>query len=317
MTDLKGKLEKYDAIQVQFSDLHGVLKCVTVPSDSIKDNPEEGIWFDGSSIQGFTRIIESDLYLRPDITTLVTLPWKKEIACLWADVFTPQNKPFLGDPRDVLRRACKRAEDMGFIYKIGAELEFFLLEKKDGHYIPTDHAGYFDSSPFDKGFEIKQDILASSKLMGIQCEMGHHEVARGQQEIDFRYDEAMKTSDRIMMMKLLIQTIARQHGLFASFMPKPFFGQNGSGMHCHQSLWTLDNQNTFFDPSDDMLLSDIAKQFIAGQLKYAKEITSILAPTVNSYKRLVPGYEAPVYISWAQLNRSALIRIPRIPKDRS
>ncbi|NHK32048.1 MAG: glutamine synthetase, partial [Asgard group archaeon] len=161
------------------------------------------------------------------------------------------------------------------------------------------------------------DILASSKLMGIQCEMGHHEVARGQQEIDFRYDEAMKTSDRIMMMKLLIQTVARQHGLFASFMPKPFFGQNGSGMHCHQSLWTLNNQNAFFDKSDDMLLSDIAKQFIAGQLKYAKEITSILAPTVNSYKRLVPGYEAPVYISWAQLNRSALIRIPRIPKDRS
>lgn len=317
MTDLKSKLEKYEAIQVQFSDLHGVLKSVTVPSDSIKDNPEEGIWFDGSSIQGFTRIIESDLYLRPDITTLINLPWKKEIACLWGDVFTPQNKPFLGDPRDVLRRACKRAEEMDFIYKIGAELEFFLLEKKDGQYIPTDHAGYFDSSPFDEGCEIKQEILSSSKTMGIQCEMGHHEVARGQQEIDFRYDEAMKTSDRIMMMKLLIQTIARQHGLFASFMPKPFFGQNGSGMHCHQSLWTLDGQNAFYESSDEMLLSDIAKQFIAGQLKYAKEIICILAPTVNSYKRLVPGYEAPVYISWAQLNRSALIRIPRIPKDRS
>ncbi|NHJ49784.1 MAG: glutamine synthetase [Asgard group archaeon] len=316
MNTVKEKLEKYAAIQVQFSDLHGVLKSVTIPCDSIKENPEEGIWFDGSSIEGFTRIYESDLYLRPDVNTLIELPWKPEIACVWGDVFTPQNKYFTGDPRDVLRRACQRAAELGFTFKVGAELEFFLLEKKDGDYVPTDHAGYFDSSPFDKGFEIKQDILALSRKMGIHCEMGHHEVARGQQEIDFRYSEALKTADRIMMMKLLIQTIAQQHGLYASFMPKPFFGQNGSGMHCHQSLW-FEGENAFHDSSDDMMLSEIAKQFIAGQLKYAKEIIGILAPTVNSYKRLVPGYEAPVYISWAQLNRSALIRIPRIPKDRS
>ncbi len=317
MNGLKEKLEKYEAIQVQFSDIHGVLKSVTVPSDSIKDNPEEGIWFDGSSIEGFTRIYESDLYLRPDVNTLVELPWLNTIACLWGDVFTPQNKPFLGDPRDVLRRACKRAEDMGFIFKVGAELEFFLLKKKDEHYTTIDHAGYFDSSPFDNGFEVKRAILVGAKKMSISCEMAHHEVARGQQEIDFRYSEAMKTADRIMMMKLLIQTVARQHGLVASFMPKPFFGLNGSGMHCHQSLWTHNDKNAFYDSNDDMLLSNVAKQFIAGQLRYSKEIVGVLAPTVNSYKRLVPGYEAPVYISWAQLNRSALIRIPQIPKDRS
>ncbi len=317
MDGLKEKLEKYEAIQVQFSDLHGVLKSVTVPSESIKDNPEEGIWFDGSSIQGFTRIFESDLYLRPDIETLVELPWYNTIACLWGDVYTPENKPFLGDPRDVLRRACARAKEMGFEFKAGAELEFFLLEKKNGEYIPIDHAGYFDSSPFDKGFDVKRDVLAGAKKMGIVCEMGHHEVARGQQEIDFRYSEAMETADRIMMMKLLIQTVARQHEIVASFMPKPFFGLSGSGMHCHQSLWTADDKNAFYDPDDEMLLSETAKQFIAGQLKYSNEIVGVLAPTVNSYKRLVPGYEAPIYISWAQLNRSALIRIPRIPEERS
>ncbi len=317
MDGLKEKLEKYHTIQVQFSDIHGVLKSVTIPSESMKDNPEEGIWFDGSSIQGFTRIIESDLYLRPDINTLTELPWNPKVACLWADIYTPKNLPFKGDPRDVLRRACKRAEELGFKYKVGAELEFFLLEQKNGYYAPMDPAGYFDSSPFDKGFEIKQEILLGAKKMGIQCEMGHHEVARGQQEIDFRYSEALETADRIMMMKLLIQTIARQHSLIASFMPKPFFRQNGSGMHCHQSLWTKDGENAFYDPDDDMLLSDIAKHFIAGQLKFAKELVGVIAPTVNSYKRLVPGYEAPVYISWAQLNRSALIRIPQIPKNRS
>ena len=271
MNGLKEKLEKYEAIQVQFSDLHGVMKSVTVPSESIKDNPEEGIWFDGSSIQGFTRIYESDLYLRPDITTLVELPWLETFACLWADVYTPQNKPFLGDPRDVLRRACKRAADMGFDYKVGAELEFFLLEERNGEYKPVDYAGYFDSSPFDKGFDVKRDILDFAKKMHIPCEMGHHEVARGQQEIDFRYSTALETADRIMMMKLLIQTIARQHGLIASFMPKPFFGQNGSGMHCHQSLWSSDNVNVFYDETDEMFLSPIAKQFIAGQLKFSRD----------------------------------------------
>ncbi|NHJ04793.1 MAG: glutamine synthetase [Candidatus Heimdallarchaeota archaeon] len=316
MSSLKSNLEKYEAIQVQFSDLHGVMKSVTVPIESMKENPEEGIWFDGSSIEGFTRIYESDLYLRPDFNTLVELPWMQPIACVWADVYTPQNKPFLGDPRDVLKRTCARAKELGFELKIGAELEFFLLEKKNGEYVPIDHAGYFDSSPFDQGFNVKRDILSGAKKMGIPCEMGHHEVARGQQEIDFRYSNALETADRIMMMKLLIQTVAKQHGLVATFMPKPFFGQNGSGMHCHQSLWTLDGENAFHNSDDSMLLSDIAKQFVAGQLKYAKEIIGILAPTVNSYKRLVPGYEAPCYISWAQLNRSALIRIPRIPKDR-
>ena len=317
MDGIKEKLEKYEAVQVQFSDIHGVLKSVTVPSDSIKDNPEEGIWFDGSSIEGFTRIYESDLYLRPDITTLVELPWYPTIACVWGDVYTPQNTPFVGDPRDVLRRAVSRAKDLGFDFKVGAELEFFLLDKKNGEISPVDQAGYFDSSPFDRGFEVKKDILAGAKQMGVPCEMGHHEVAKGQQEIDFRYSTALETADRIMMMKLLILTVAKQHGILASFMPKPFFGQNGSGMHCHQSLWTEDGKNAFYDGSDDMLLSNVAKQFIAGQLKYAKEIAGILAPTVNSYKRLVPGYEAPVYISWAQLNRSALIRIPRIPENRS
>ena len=316
MNGLKEKLEKYEVIQVQFTDIHGVLKSVTVPSESIKDNPEEGIWFDGSSIEGFTRIYESDLYLRPDINTLIELPWKPEVACLWGDVYTPQDKPFAGDPRDVLRRACQRAKDMGFTFKVGSELEFFLLEKKDGVHLPSDYAGYFDSSPTDNGFEIKKDILLSAQKMGIKCEMGHHEVARGQHEIDFRYDEAMQTANNIMLMKLLIQRMAKKHGHIASFMPKPIFGQNGSGMHCHQSLWTKDNVNAFYDPDDEMLLSQVAKQFIAGQLKYIKSIIGVLAPTVNSYKRLVPGYEAPVYICWGQLNRSALIRIPRIPQKR-
>lgn len=316
MNPLKGEFEKYEAIQVQFSDLHGVLKSVTVPSESIKDDPEEGIWFDGSSIEGFTRIYESDLYLRPDLSTLTELPWRKTFACLWGDVYTPKNRPFKGDPRDVLRRACSRAKQLGFDFKIGAELEFFLLEQKNGQLIPIDHAGYFDSSPFDKGFEITREILKVAKEMGIPCEMGHHEVARGQQEIDFRYSTALETADRIMMMKLIILTVTRQHNLIASFMPKPFFGQNGSGMHCHQSLWNEQGGNAFYDPTDKMLLSETAKHFIAGQLKYIKEIIGVLAPTVNSYKRLVPGYEAPVYISWGQLNRSALIRIPRIPKGR-
>src|SRR3989344_3359509 len=311
----KIRSEKVRLVEMQFADVIGSVKSVTVPQHKLGEALERGLWFDGSSIEGFTRIFESDMMLRPDISTFRIIPWKSQnghkTARLICDVYMPDGKPFEGDPRYILRRAVKKAEEMGLKYYVGPELEFFLF-KPDGNGkivpAPQDVAGYFDFPPRDLASEVRMDIIFNLEEVGL-------EVAYGQHEIDFKYGDAISTADNVMTFKYTVKSIAAAHGLYASFMPKPIFGINGSGMHVHQSLFK-DDKNAFYDAKDKYKISETAKHFIAGQLKHARAMSAILAPTVNSYKRLVPGYEAPVYISWGQTNRSALIRIPRIASDR-
>ena len=310
-------------VQLQFTDLHGTIKSVTIPIHKLEESLEKGTWFDGSSVEGFTRIAESDMFLMPDPVTYAVIPWEpddKKVARFICDVYTPDGKPFEGDPRYILKRAMKEAETMGFQYNVGPELEFFLF-KPDANGkiapIPQDAAGYFDYSPRDLANDVRSDIVNALESLGLEVEMSHHEVAPGQHEIDFKYGNALTQADRAITFKYAAKSIAFKHGLFASFMPKPVFGENGSGMHVHQSLFDIKtNKNAFFNADDSYKLSKVARSFIAGQLKYIKEISAVTAPTVNSYKRLVPGYEAPVYICWAQINRSALIRIPRYSPGR-
>lgn len=284
---------------------------------------EKGTWFDGSSIEGFTRIAESDMYLKPDASTYALLPWEtgeEATARFICDVYTPDSKPFEGDPRHILKKVMKEAEELGYEYNVGPELEFFLFKpKEDGQLIPITHdkAGYFDFSPRDLAMQVRNDIIKALESMGLEVEMSHHEVAPGQHEIDFKYGNALKTADNAITFKHVVKSIAQKHGIYASFMPKPLFGVNGSGMHVHQSLFDIKTgKNAFFDANDKYKLSSIAKSFIAGQLSHVKAMSAVVAPKVNSYKRLVPGYEAPVYICWAQINRSALIRIPRYSPGR-
>ncbi|NLX36086.1 MAG: type I glutamate--ammonia ligase [Chloroflexi bacterium] len=305
-------------INLQFSDILGAVKSITVPVTQLEGVLDNGIWFDGSSIQGFARISESDMYLFPDCSTFAILPWKSGVhqtARLICDVFTPDAEPFKGSPRTVLANALAEAADMGFCYRVGPELEFFLFGTDElGNPIPgalRDNVGYFDASS-DSGVLVRQDMITALQAFGIHVETGHHEVAQGQHEIDFKYGDALKAADSAVTFKYVLKAIARQHGLHATFMPKPIRGINGSGMHCHQSLAGIEGGATLFhDPKDPYGLSKLAKHFIAGQLKHARALSAVIAPLVNSYKRLVPGYEAPVYISWARINRSALIRIPR------
>ncbi len=310
-------------VHLQFCDLLGIVKSVTIPIDKLDDAIDNNVWFDGSSIEGFTRIFESDMYLQLDLSTFAIVPWESDedeaTARVICDVFLPNGKPFQGDPRQILRRQVERAKKLGFEYNVGPELEFFLFptdEEGRPYPIPHDSAGYFDYSS-DRGVGIRSIMSDSVTKMGVEVESIHHEVAPGQHEICFKYNSAITQADQVVTVKTALRAIAQDHGLHASFMPKPIAGVNGSGMHVHQSL-SKDGKNAFYDAKSKYNgLSLTALQFIAGQLRHLPEIVAVTNPTVNSYKRLVPGYEAPVYIAWGQTNRSALIRIPRLTAGRT
>ncbi len=317
----KAKNDNVKFVNLQFSDMIGNVKSLMIPINRLRDALEDGVWFDGSSIEGFARIHESDMFLKPDPTTYRVIPWYRggeKTARLICDIYTPDGKPFEGDPRFILKRVVEEAGKMGFVYNTGPELEFFLFKKENSEIkpLPHDKGGYFDLS-MDLAFEVRKDMVLALEKMGIEAETSHHEVAYAQHEIDFKYSDALTTADNAMTLKFTLKAIAQKHDLHATFMPKPIFGINGSGMHVHQSLFDIKTgKNLFYDRKDKYRLSKIAYQFIAGQLDHVKGMSAILAPTVNSYKRLVPGYEAPVYICWAQINRSALIRIPRYTEGR-
>ncbi len=310
------KEENVRFLRLQFTDLLGIIKNVEVPVSQLEKVLDNKMMFDGSSIEGFVRIEESDMYLYPDLDTWVVFPWTSEkgkVARLICDIYDPTGVPFAGDPRGVLKRVLEEAKAMGFTsFNIGPEPEFFLF-KVDEKGEPTmelnDKGGYFDLAPTDLGENCRRDIVLELEDMGFEIEASHHEVAPGQHEIDFKYADAVTTCDNIQTFKLVVKTIARKHGLHATFMPKPLFGVNGSGMHCNMSLFK-GNENVFFDPSTETGLSETAMQFLAGIIKHAESFTAITNPTVNSYKRLVPGYEAPCYVAWSMRNRSPLIRIP-------
>ncbi len=322
--DLLKRVKEDDVkfIALQFTDVVGAVKSVDMPVGRLEGALEDGVWFDGSSVEGFARIQESDMRLELDVETYAVLPWSspdRRRARVFCDIFTPSGEPFEGDPRGVLKRAMKKLAERGWIYNIGPEPEFFLFKGTNGHGIhpvPHDIGGYFDFSSFDEAVVVRTELMDALNSMGLEVEVGHHEVALGQHEIDFRFADAVRAADNVLTLKYTVKAIASQHGLTASFMPKPVFGINGSGMHCHQSLFDDKGNNLFFDESDEMKISAIAHSFIAGQLNHARGLAGLVAPTVNSYKRLVPGYEAPVYIGWAQINRSALIRIPRYTEGR-
>ena len=309
-------------ISLQFSDVTGAVKSVDMPVKGLEDALADGVWFDGSSVEGFARIQESDMHLRLDPDTYAVLTWtgpELRRARVFCDIYMPSGDPFEGDPRGSLKRILAGLEKRGWSYNVGPEPEFFLFKGSNGsgvHPTPHDNGGYFDFSSDDEAAHVRAALMEALDAMGLEVEVGHHEVARGQHEIDFRFANALRAADNILTLKYAVKAIANQHGLTASFMPKPVFGINGSGMHCHQSVFDAKGNNLFFDPGDDLHLSKLAYAFIAGQLSHARALAAVVAPTVNSYKRLVPGYEAPVYIGWAQQNRSALIRIPRYTEGR-
>lgn len=302
-------------IRLQFTDIFGFLKNVAITDRQLEKALDNNIMFDGSSISGFVRIEESDMYLRPDLDTFSILPWRPQhgrVARLICDVYTPEGNAFEGDPRNILKKVLKEAEDMGYSFNVGPECEFFLLEtdEKGRPKLETqDKSGYFDLSPLEGAENARRDMCMMLEDMGFEIEASHHEVAYGQNEIDFKYADALTTADSIMTFKLVVKSVAQRHGVYATFMPKPFFGINGSGMHVNMSL-VKDGKNAFYDEGDNLALSKDAYSFIAGLMKHIKELTAITNPLVNSYKRLVPDYEAPVYIAWSAKNRSPLIRVP-------
>ena len=307
--------EDVEFIRLQFTDMFGSLKNVAITASQLEKALDNKCMFDGSSIEGFVRIEESDMYLYPDLSTLEIFPWRPQqgkVARLICDVYRPNGEPFEGDPRYILKRAIKEAADMGYTFEVGPECEFFLFHT-DENGMPTtlthEKAGYFDLGPLDLGENARRDMVLNLEDMGFVVEASHHEVAPAQHEIDFQYDEALATADNIMTFKLAVKTIAKRHGLHATFMPKPKFGVNGSGMHINMSL-SKDGKNIFNDSSDKLGLSKEAYYFIGGIIRHMKGMTAVTNPLVNSYKRLVPGYEAPVYIAWSATNRSPLIRIP-------
>ncbi|MFC4409134.1 type I glutamate--ammonia ligase [Chungangia koreensis] len=310
------KEEGVNFIRLQFTDILGTIKNVEIPVSQLDKALDNKMMFDGSSIEGFVRIEESDMYLVPDLDTWVVFPWitgKGKVARLICDISNPDGNPFAGDPRSNLKRILKEMEEFGYThFNLGPEPEFFLF-KLDVEGEPTlnlnDHGGYFDLAPTDLGENCRRDIVLELEEMGFEIEASHHEVAPGQHEIDFKYADAITACDNIQTFKLVVKTIARKHGLHATFMPKPLFGVAGSGMHCNVSLFK-DKVNAFFDEKGESQLSEDAYHFIAGILKHVKGFTAITNPTVNSYKRLVPGYEAPSYVAWSGQNRSPLIRIP-------
>lgn len=316
--------ENVQFLNMQFTDIVGHVKTVTIPARAFDDAVSDGVWFDGSSIEGFVRIAESDMYLKPDLDTFAVIPWDRDgqsTARIICDVHMPDGTPFEGDPRHVLRRVMRRAEAMGLRYATGPEPEFFLfrLDESGAPILePHDQAGYFDVST-DLGTHIRRQMVNALEALGIEIEAAHHEVAVGQHEIDFRYGDALRTADHVVSLRVAVKAIAQRNGLYATFMPKPLAGVNGSGMHVHQSLADLESgKNRMVDETGTSPygLSELAQQFVAGQLAHARALAAIVAPTVNSYRRLVPGYEAPVYVSWARNNRSALIRIPRTTPGR-
>ncbi len=307
--------EDVEFIRLQFTDIFGNLKNVAVTVSQLEKALENECTFDGYAIEGFARIEESDMYLYPDYSTMEVFPWRPQqgkVARLICDVHRPDGEPFEGDPRYVLKRAIQEAADLGYTFNVGAECEFFLFHLDDNG-MPTtithEQAGYFDVGPMDFGENARRDMVLTLEDMGFVVEASHHDVAPAQHEINFRYDEALATADNIMTFKLAVKTIARRHGLHATFMPKPKYGVNGSGMHINMSL-SKDGRNIFTDEKDKLGLSLEAYYFIGGIMKHMQAMTAITNPLVNSYKRLVPGYEAPAYITWSATNRSPLIRIP-------
>ncbi|MDP2912131.1 MAG: glutamine synthetase family protein [Candidatus Omnitrophota bacterium] len=299
-------------IRLWFTDVLGFLKGFAISPSELEGALEEGMGFDGSSIEGFARIEESDMVARPDPDTFAILPWRSDedysVARMFCDIYEPSGKPFAGDPRFVLKRNLAKAKELGFTYNVGPELEYFYF-KDSKTPEPLDNGGYFDLAPLDVAQDLRRDTIFTLQGLGITVEYSHHEVAASQHEIDLRYTDALTMADNVMTYRLVVKEIARKHGVYATFMPKPIFGINGSGMHVHQSLFKGD-RNAFFEKGEKYHLSGICKAYTAGILKHAPEITAITSQWVNSYKRLVPGYEAPVYICWAQMNRSALVRIP-------
>jgi len=307
-------------IRLWFTDVLGMLKSFSVSPRELEGAFAEGMGFDGSSIEGFARIEESDMVAKPDPSTFVLLPWRangeSNVARMFCDVLKPDGTPYEGDPRFALKRSLKKAADMGYTLYVGPELEFFYFKSAIGKPEFLDHGGYFDLTPLDVASDLRRDTILALESMGIKVEYSHHEVAPSQHEIDLQYTDALAMADAAMTYRLTVKEVAMQHGVYATFMPKPLFGENGSGMHVHQSLFK-GNDNAFFDQDDEYYLSDLAKKYIAGLLRHSKEISTVVAQWVNSYKRLVPGYEAPVYISWAQRNRSTLVRVPMYKPGKS
>ncbi|MGE5197146.1 MAG: glutamine synthetase family protein [Deltaproteobacteria bacterium] len=306
------KEKKVKFIRLWFTDVLGFLKGFAITPDELEGALDEGMGFDGSSIEGFARIEESDMVARPDPDTFAIIPWRTKDDCsvarMFCDIYEPSGKPFEGDPRYVMKRNLAKATKMGFTYYVGPELEYFYFANAQSPQ-PLDQGGYFDLVPLDVAQDLRRDTILTMQALGIQVEYSHHEVAVSQHEIDLRYKDALTMADNVMTYRLVVKEIARQHGVYATFMPKPIFGINGSGMHVHQSLFKGDH-NAFFDKKEKYYLSQTGQSFTAGLLRHAPEITAVTSQWVNSYKRLVPGYEAPVYICWAQMNRSALIRVP-------
>ncbi|HEX9971658.1 MAG TPA: glutamine synthetase family protein [bacterium] len=308
------KKNKVRFIRFWFSDILGFLKSFAITFDEFETALDEGMGFDGSSIEGFARIDESDMIAMPDVDTFQILPWKiadnTVVARVFCDIYTPEGKPYEGDPRWVLKKNLERMKQMGFDhFYVGPELEYFYFKSSNGSPEVLDHGGYFDLTPLDVASDLRKETVLMLEDMGIKVEYSHHEVGNSQHEIDLRYTDALNMADYAMTYRLLVKEIAIKHGVYATFMPKPLFGQNGSGMHTHQSLF-INGKNAFFSTTDERNLSDTAKKYIAGLLRHAHEFTVVTNQWVNSYKRLVPGYEAPVYLSWATKNRSDLIRVP-------
>lgn len=298
-------------IQFWFTDVLGVLKSFAITPSELDEGLIEGMGFDGSSIEGFARIQESDMIAKPDPTTFQLVPWRgddRPVARMFCDILNPDGTPYEGDPRWVFKRLLEKVADQGYIFYLGPELEYFYFKNEKCTEI-LDTGGYFDSRPLDMGSNLRRDTIFTLQSMGIEVEYSHHEVAPSQHEIDLRYDQGLRMADKTMTYRLVVKEIAREHGVHATFMPKPIFGENGSGMHVHQSLFEGE-KNAFYDANDKYNLSHIAKHYIAGLLHHAPEITAVTNQWVNSYKRLVPGYEAPVYVSWARRNRSTMIRVP-------
>jgi glutamine synthetase len=322
--DVLKKIEEegINYVRLQFTDILGVIKNVSIPAPQVEKAFGEGIYFDGSSIEGFVRIQESDMRLSPDPDTFTILPFEHQehdvnTARMICDITHPDGEPFSGDPRNALHRAVDKAEDMGYTMNAGPEPEFFVFEKTEDGAATTithDAGGYFDLAPKDLASDLRRDIILCLQEMGFEVEASHHEVAEGQHEIDFKYDDALSTADNIATFRMVVRAVSSLHDLHATFMPKPIAGINGSGMHTHMSLFNTDGGNAFHDPDGEFNLSSTAKQFMAGILEHAPAIAAVTNPTVNSYKRLVPGYEAPIYIAWSDVNRSAQIRKPAARK---
>ncbi len=312
--------EKIAFIYLQFSDLLGQPKNVVIAIEKLEEVLENGIWFDGSSIEGFARLAESDMLLKPDLETFALLPWsppERKAGRLICRAFKPNGRPLPADPRQILEKVLEKAQKLGLEYLVGAEFEFYLFERNSlPLLIPHDDKSYFDYTPQSRASAICESVMKALEAFGVRSEMHHHEVGKGQHEIDTHYDRALKSADNILSLKMALKAYTSDTGLKAVWMPKPIFGTAGNGFHVHESLWK-GNKNIFYDPAGQYSLSKTALHFLAGQLSHAKALSAIVSPTVNSYKRLVSGYEAPVYICWGQTNRSALIRIPQSSPEKA